>query len=166
MQVNRMNFLIVFRRCLCAVAIALILMSLACGGPGPDENGQGQSAESLPQLTDEVIRERLNGIRFGPVPEESGASEPISWRFFEDEPKEISIVEKNIQGTSATVLLDIKTRSSPRSRDPKYLEGQIRTEWELTSGMVLRRWEVVRTENISVKYKNLPKPSPQPSSAG
>jgi hypothetical protein len=146
-----------------ALIFGMTLLSLACGGPGPAETGQDGSTDGMPQLTDEVIRERLGGVRFGPIPEESGASEPISWRFFEDEPKEITVVEKNIQGTRATVLLDIKTRSSTRSREPRYLAGQIRTEWELESGVVLRRWEVVRTENISVKYKNLAAPPPQPS---
>lgn len=149
------------RSLLYAAILAVVVLSLGCG-PGPAENGQDGSAVGMPQLTDEVIRERLSSVRFGPIPEESGSSEPISWRFFEDEPKEITIVEKNIRGNTATVLLDIKTSSSPRSREPRYLAGQIRTEWELESGMVLRRWEVVRTENISVKYKNLPKPSPTP----
>ncbi|MDI1243690.1 MAG: hypothetical protein PSX80_17405 [bacterium] len=138
----------------------LILLSLACGGPG-DASLDG-TTEGIPQLTDEVIRQRLIGVRFGPIPEESGASEAISWRFFEDEPKEITIVEKNIHGNSATVLLDIKTTSGPRTRDPRQLAGQIRVEWQLESGMVLRRWEVVRTENISVKYKTLPKPPATP----
>ena len=136
----------------------LLALSIGCGGPGSGD----ASAEGLPELTDELIRERLNGVRFGPIPPEDGNDEPTSWRFFLDEPKEITIVEKNVQGTSATVILDIKTTSGPRTREPRYLAGRIRTEWQLNAGMVLRQWEVVGTENLTVKYRNLPKPSPQP----
>ncbi len=149
MQVNRLRSSILI--------FGLVLLSLACGGPGPGDANPDGSTEGMPQLTDEVIRERLIGVRFGPIPEESGASEPISWRFFPDEPKEITILEKNMQGNAATVLLDIKTASGPRTREPRQLAGQIRVEWRLESGMVLRRWEVERIENISVKYKSLPK---------
>ena len=158
MRVNSRNL----RTRLQASLLGLILLSLACGGPGPADTSADQYNEGIPQLTDEVIRERLIGVRFGPIPEESGASEPISWRFFPDEPKEIGIVEKNIQGNTATVLLDIKTTSGPRTREPRQLAGQIRVEWRLESGVVLRRWEVVGTENISVKYKNRPKLSSTP----
>jgi hypothetical protein len=149
----------VSRKISALTVVLLLALSIGCGGPGPDDS----SAEGLPELTDELIRERLNGVRFGPVPPEEGSGEPISWRFFLDEPKEITIVEKNVQGTSANVVLDIKTTSSPRSREPRQLSGRIRTEWQLNSGMVLRQWEVVRTENLTVKYRNLPKPSPEPS---
>lgn len=143
-----------------AVTLALLIaLSIGCGGPSPDD----VSTEGLPELTDELIRERLNGVRFGPIPPEDGNGEPISWRFFLDEPKEITIVEKNIHGTSATVVLEIKTTSSSRSREPRHLAGRIRTEWQLNSGMVLRQWEVDRTENLTVKYRNLPKPSPESS---
>jgi hypothetical protein len=67
-------------------------------------------------------------------------------------------VDKQIEGSRATVLLDIKTRSAPRARSQRYLAGQIRTEWALKTGWVLRKWEIVDTENISMKYKNLPNP--------
>ena len=136
----------------------LLALSIACGGPAPGD----PSSEGLPGLTDELIRERLNGVRFAPIPPEDGNGEPISWRFFLDEPKEITIIEKNVEGTSATVVVEIKTTSSPRTREPRYLDGRIRTEWQLTSGMVLRQWEVVGTENLTVKYRNLPKSSPEP----
>jgi len=150
------------KRSLIYVTLTVLLaLSLGCGGPVPDDT----ATEGLPELTDELIRERLNGVRFSQIPPEDGNGEPISWRFFLDEPKEITIVEKNIEGTSATVVIDLKTTSSSRSREPRFLAGQIRTEWQLTSGMVLRQWEVVKTDNLSVKYRNLPKPSPQPEAS-
>nr|MBA3351653.1 hypothetical protein [Blastocatellia bacterium] len=96
-------------------------------------------------------------------PEENGATEAISWGFDEDEPKEIVVVERQIEGVRATIVLDIKTTSAPRARDPRELSGQIRTEWELKTGWALRQWEIVKAENISMKYRNLPKPPAQNS---
>lgn len=117
----------------------------------------------MPELTDEIIRERINEAGVWDVPEENAVGDPISWRFDEDEPKEIAVVEKQVDGARATIVLDIKTRSAPNRRNPRSLAGQLRTEWELKTGWALRRWEIVRTENISMKYKNLPKPPAQNS---
>ena len=151
------------------LALSLLLGSvllLACGGPpssSPNEGQQSASSSDVPELTDEIIRERINGARVREIPEENGPGQPISWRFFEEEPKEIIVVEKKIDGARATIILDIKTRSTPRAREPRALTGQIRTEWELSTGWVLRQWEIVDTENLSMKYTNLPKP-PQENS--
>ncbi len=68
-----------------------------------------------------------------------------------------------MEGERATIIIDIKTNSSPGARSPRYLAGQIRTKWELQTGWALRTWEIVETENISMKYKNLPKPPAQNS---
>jgi hypothetical protein len=106
-----------------------------------------------------MINERINGAFLRDVPEENGAGEPTNWNFIHSEPKEIAVVDKQVGGDKATIVLDIKTRSSPRSREQRYLAGQIRTEWELRTGWVLRQWEIVDTENISMKYRNLPKPA-------
>ena len=139
-----------------------LALLLACSfGCAPSKQSQSDSASNeLPELTEEIIRERINDAGVWEVPEENGAAEPISWRFDEDEPKEIAVVEKQTEGARATIVLDIKTRSAPNMRNPRSLAGQIRTEWELKTGWALRRWEIVRTENISMKYRNLPKPPP------
>lgn len=121
------------------------------------------STDDLPELNEETIRERINGAFLRKVPEENAAAEPINWTFDEDEPKEIQVVEKQLDGARAVIVLDIKTATSPRSRDPRQLAGQIRTHWELESGWALRRWQIVRTENVSMKYRNLPKPPAQNS---
>jgi hypothetical protein len=127
------------------------------GGQSPSDSGPG----NLPELTEELIRERINYAFVREVPEENGAAEPISWSFDEEEPKEIAVVEKRVEGARATIVLDITTRSAPNVRNPRQLTGQIRTEWVLRTGWALRKWEVVNTENISMKYKNLPKPPAQ-----
>jgi hypothetical protein len=148
-------------------AIVLLAGLAGCGGPPPQSDGTQSTADSaqgdVPELSDDVIRERINNAWIRTVPEESGSGEPISWGFAEDEPKEITIVEKNVDGTRATVVLDIKTGTTPRARTPRQLAGQIRTEWELRTGWVLRKWEIVKTENVSMNYKILPKPLPQES---
>lgn len=148
--------------------LTLMLFFLAGCAPSSStgDAGQGSSGSAsadLPELTDDLIRERLNYVSIWEVPEENGTAEPIRWSFHESEPKEIVVADKQIEGSRATIILDIKTGSSAKSRNPRALAGQIRTEWELKTGWALRKWEIVRTENISMKYKNLPKPPAQNS---
>ncbi|MEJ7848222.1 MAG: hypothetical protein WKF92_09060 [Pyrinomonadaceae bacterium] len=157
-NVPRMTFL----------GLALLLACPFGCAPAPSQgNGtQGSSASAptdIPEITDELIHEWINNTGIRNVPEENGSAEPTNWNFDEDEPKEITVVEKQIEATRATIVLDIKTTSAPRARDPRYLAGQIRTEWELRTGWVLRKWEIVNAENISMKYRNLPKPPAQNS---
>lgn len=149
---------------LLAAFLGLALLLACSSGCAPARQNSSDSASGdLPELTDEIIRERINDAAVWEVPEENGTAEPISWRFDEDEPKEITVVEKKMDGARATLILDIKTRSSARMRNPRSLAGQIRTEWELKTGWALRRWEIVDTENISMKYKNIPVPPAQNS---
>ncbi len=128
-----------------------------------NQSGSASASNDLPELTEEMIHERINDAGVREVPEENGAAEPISWSFDEEEPKEITVVEKQMEGERATIVLDIKTSSASNARNQRYLAGQIRTMWELKTGWALRKWEIVRTENISMKYRNLPKPPAQNS---
>ena len=149
-------------------ALALLLScSFGCAPSASQGDGKQSSSDfnstDLPEITEEMIRERINNAYVRKVPEENGTAEPISWNFDENEPKEIAVVEKQTDGERATIVLDIKTGSAPKSREPRYLAGQIRTTWELQTGWVLRKWEIVKTENISMKYRNLPKPPVQNS---
>jgi hypothetical protein len=146
----------------------LLACSFSCAPSSPQGNGkQSGSASSasndIPEITDEKIRQEINDVYIREVPEESGTGEPISWRIDYDEPKEFTIVEKQLEGDRASMVIDIKTQSAPGARNPRYLAGQIRTKWELETGWALRTWEIVETENISMKYKNLPKPTAQNS---
>jgi len=145
------------------LGLALLLAcSFGCAPSSPGDGKQNGSASSasndLLEITDETLREEINDAYVREVPEENGAGEPINWSFDEEEPKEFTVVEKQIEGERATIIIDIKTTSAPGARTPRQLAGQIRTKWELQTGWVLRRWEIVETENISMKYKNLPKP--------
>lgn len=141
-------------------------MSMACGPSSPSSSSSGESGSgSVPELTKEVIDERINDAGVWDVLPESGTGDPISWRFDEDEPKEIVVVDKQVEGDKATIVLDIKTESSPRSRSHRQLAGQIRTDWLLRTGWVLRRWEIVNTENISMKYRDTAKTTPDNSNS-
>jgi hypothetical protein len=156
---------VIRKTCLFSFFLGAALLASACG-PGSPQNGQSppsSEANGLPELTEEIIRERINDAYVREVPEENGAGDPIFWNFDRDEPKEITIVEKQMDGPRATIILNRKTGSSPRTRNPRQLAGQIRTEWELRTGWALRKWEIARTENISMKYKNLPKTPEQNS---
>ena len=147
-----------------SVIVLLIACTIACGPPTSQNGAQAGDAAGgeIPELTDEVIRRRINDTRVYDVMPESGTGEPIPWGFDEDEPKEINILEKQIDGNSATITLDMKTQSGPHARIHRELSGRIRTHWRLESGFVLRRWEIVNTENISMKYRDLPKQAPTP----
>ena len=149
--------------------IFLLLAFFGCGGPPSSSTSPtgGQSADGgpMPEITQELIDERINDAWVGDVPEETGIAPPISWNFDRDEPKTVAVVDKQVNGTSATIVLEITTESSPRARSNSRLSGQIRTEWALRTGWLLRKWEIVDTENISMKYKNLDLPPPSNSNA-
>lgn len=133
-----------------SLLLLLLLSALAgaCeGGPPPEDQ--------LPEITVESIREDINGKRVE-VPAEDGAAKPSSWRFYPNEPKEIEIVEKQLAGDKATFVIDLRTRTSPRTEQQgmtKKLAGRLRLHYELQSGFVLRKWEIVQVENISFAYQ-------------
>jgi hypothetical protein len=147
-------------KCIYLFVMVLLFLFSGCGSSSSSaEQSAGPSSE-IPELTDELIYERINDAWVRNVAPENEGKEPITWSFDYDEPKEIKVVEKTLEGTRATLVLDIRTGSAPRARVNRQLAGQIRTEWELRTGWVLRRWEIVDTENISMKYRDLPPPSP------
>lgn len=141
--------LLVSRRA-CSLLLLLFLSALAgaCEGGPPPENPR-------PEITLEKIREDINGKQVE-VRAEGGASEPPIWRFYPDEPKEIEIIEKQLAGDQASFVIDMRTRTSPRSEEKGYtkrLAGRLRLHYELQSYFVLRKWEIVRIENISFAYQ-------------
>ena len=141
------------------ISVFALAGSFGCAPPSPNgASGAPAGSQAQPELTQAIIEERINDARVYDVPPETGTGGPIPWGFDEDEPKEIVVVDQQMDGRRATIVLDIKTQSSPRSRSQLYLAGQIRTMWELRTGWVLRRWEIVGVENISMKYRDIPKP--------
>jgi hypothetical protein len=135
--------------------LLLLLLSAfasACKAGPPPENPR-------PDITVETILEDLDRQRID-VPAEEGSSEPSSWRFFPNEPKEIQILEKKVAGDKAILVIDLKTRTSPRAEEQgikKRLAGKIRLHYELKSYLVVRKWEITGMENISFAYQKEPK---------
>ena len=78
------------------------------------------------------------------------------WRFFPNEPKEVEILEKHLAGDKAILVIDLRTRTSPRAEQQgikKKLAGKVRLHYELKSYFVMRKWEIVGMENISFAYQ-------------
>jgi hypothetical protein len=75
-----------------------------------------------------------------------------------------AVVAKQVDGERATIIT-CHTSKPVRARRSlaEIFRGPIRTTWKLETGGALRRWEIVETENVSLKYKNLPKPPTQNS---
>jgi hypothetical protein len=134
---------------LCAAACAT-----ACGG-----GAQQQSATNdRPALTPDNVREDINS-EWVRTPAADGKSEPINWGFARDEPKQIDILDQKIEGDAATFLIQMQTHTAPRARTARTLSGQLRLHYQLQSGLVFRKWQIVEIENVSFKYVNEPKPA-------
>jgi hypothetical protein len=133
----------------------LTLLSLtacvaACGGGQSGANSA--ASDQLPDLKVENIKDDING-RWVEVPAADGKSKPLDpWVFEHGEPKEIELVEQKIEGNTATFLINMKTHTGPRSRNPMSLSGQLRLHYRLDSGLVFRSWEIDDIDNISFKY--------------
>ena len=135
-----------------AFSLLLILLLPALAGACKP----GAPPEDLrPDITVETILEDLDRQRID-VPAEEGSSEPSSWRFFPNEPKEIQILEKKVAGDKAILVIDLRTRTSPRAEQQgikKRLAGKLRLHYELKSYLVVRKWEITGMENISFAYQ-------------
>ena len=132
--------------------------AVACGGaPSPPK-------DERPEITLETIKQQVNGEGVK-VLSADGKTPPIDWYFDRSEPKEIEIVDQKIEGDRATFLVNMKTRTGPRARNPRTLSGQLRLHYELQSGLVFREWEIVGIENISFKYVNEAKPDANSNAA-
>jgi hypothetical protein len=139
--------------------IFFIMLTLACacatspsGVAAPD--AANAKSDARPDITPEKIRHHIVGKSVGGVPEENNAAEPVNWLFLDEEPKEFNVVEKQMDGERATIVIDMQTRSTPDARNQRRLAGRLRLHYELQAGWLTRTWEIVEIENISMKYKN------------
>jgi hypothetical protein len=146
-----------------ALRAALLFAALAAASAcGPSSPPPKPSPDTLPELGDENIRETLLDSVVEEVPEENGAAKPIRWRFLEDEPREVTVVDKQMDGEKATVIVDVMTRTGSRSRSPKVLSGRLRLHYELKRVVFLRKWRIVDVDNLSMTYREEPKPDAAP----
>jgi hypothetical protein len=150
------------RRLTIALLFCIAAACAACGGGGQN-SGPALSAtpEQRPELTPETVRKAVVGAWVEDVPAADGKGKPENWGFDYNEPREMEIVEQKVEGDRATVVVNMKTRSHPRARNQKSLEGQLRLHLELETDFIFREWDVTEVENISFKYTTL-QPSPSP----
>lgn len=132
---------------------ALICSSACSSRSGADTRATSATPEARPQINEEKILRHLIGERVRNVPDENKAAEPISWSFDDSEPKELIVVEKQMDGDKATVVIDIKTRSKEGVTPPRHLAGRLRLHYELHTDLIFRKWEIVKIDNISMKYR-------------
>jgi hypothetical protein len=148
----------------------LTLLSLtacvaACGGGQSGANSA--ASDQRPDINLDNIKNDING-RWVEVPAADGKSKPLDpWVFDHSEPKEIEIVDQKIEGDTATFLVNLRTHTGPRSRNPMSLSGQLRLHYRLDSGLVFRSWEIDGIDNISFKYvKETPPPDANSNANG
>ena len=146
-----------------ALRAALLFAALAATSACAAGNeAQRPSGDARPALSDEKIRESIFDAWVEEVPEEKGAAKSITWHFRPDEPTEVAIVERQMDGDKATVVVDVTARSAPRARSPKVLAGRLRLHYELQTELFLRRWRIVDVDNLSMTYREEPKPDTAP----
>ena len=139
-----------------ALLFAVLAAASACNASPPPP-------DPPPALNDEKIRESIVQAWVQEVPEETGAAKPITWHFRRNEPTELTIVEKQIDGEQATVVVDVKTRTAPGSKSPRVLSGRLRLHYRVETELFLRSWRVVDVDNLSMKYRDEPAPAAQPA---
>lgn len=147
-----------------SLCLFLMLASACLSSCATSEQGGGgaqPTPEKRPELTDEKIGETIIGARVEDVPDEADAARPIDWVFYQNEPKNLTVIEKQVDGDKATVVVDVQTASAPKARYPRRLAGRLRLHYELQNEFIFRRWNVVEIENISMKYRNEPKKEEQ-----
>jgi hypothetical protein len=142
------------RRTLTLALLFVVACASACGGGGAQQSAN----DDRPKLTPDSVREDINN-EWVRVPAADGKSEVINWGFAREEPKQIDILDQKIEGDTATFLINMQTHTLPRARTPRSFSGQLRLHYELQSGLVFRKWEIVQIENVSFKYVNEPKPA-------
>ena len=158
--VNRsMRFNLTCNALRAGLLFAAFAAASACAA-GPE--APAPSRDARPALGDEKIRESIFDAWVEEVPEEKGAAKSITWHFRPDEPTEVAIVEQQMDGDKATVVVDVTARSAPRARSPKVLSGRLRLHYELQTELFLRKWRIVDVDNLSMKYREEPKPDSAP----
>ena len=60
--------------------------------------------------------------------------------------------------SSRTVVVDVTTRSASHAKYPKALSGRLRLHYELHTVVFLRKWLIVHIDNVSMKYREEPRP--------
>jgi hypothetical protein len=92
-----------------------------------------------PKITEEQLGKDIVGKNTG-----EGI---LSWQFEKDEPREIKILETHYSGNKATIIIDMKTESAPRSLTHTKMSGRLRLQYE----WIANEWNLVQVENLTFK---------------
>lgn len=70
----------------------------------------------------------------------------MSWKFAENEPREISIIEIKYDGDKATVIIEMKSQYVSFGKIIKRA-GKLRLHYE----WIVNEWNIIRVENLTFK---------------
>jgi len=69
------------------------------------------------------------------------------WKFEKDNPRQITIVQSNYSGDTATIVVNMKTGTGPKAIFQRKMAGKLRLHYEWVGGV----WTLVRVENLDFK---------------
>jgi len=106
---------------------------------------QGSSQNDLP--VEKIIRDVVG--RVVPITEARGDGAPTDWTFEADEFKQVEIVESQLTGNTASVVIFMTTRNNPGpDEDAVQVSGKLQLRYERANG----RWNLKAIENLNFRY--------------
>jgi hypothetical protein len=134
-------------------ALLLLGALAACGESPSDAAGsanvraadQGGSQNDIP--VEKVVRDVVG--RVVPITEASGEGAPTDWTFEADEFKQVEIVESQLTGNTASIVIFMTTRNNPGpNEDAVQVSGKLQLRYERANG----RWNLKAIENLNFRY--------------
>jgi len=105
---------------------------------------QGGSQSDIP--VEKILRDVVG--RVVPITEASGGA-PTDWTFEADEFKQIEIVETQLTGNAANVVIFMTTRNNPGpNEDAVQVSGKLQLRYERANG----RWNLKAIGNLNFRY--------------
>ena len=136
------------------LSIALLLGALTACGESPSGTAdsanvraadQGASQKDIP--VEKIVRDVVG--RVVPITEVTGDGTPTDWTFEADEFKQVEIVETQVTGNTASIVIFMTTRNNPEPKeDAVQVSGKLQLRYERESG----RWNLKAIENLTFRY--------------
>ena len=133
---------------------ALLLGALAACGESPTATAdsanvraadQGAGQKEIP--VEKIVRDVVG--RVVPITEVRGDGAPTDWTFEADEFKQVEIVEAQVTGNSASIVILMTTRNNPGpNEDAVQVSGKLQLRYERTGS----RWDLKAIENLNFRY--------------
>jgi hypothetical protein len=136
------------------LSAALLLGALAACGESPTATAdnanmraadQGAGQKEIP--VEKIVRDVVG--RVVPITEVRGDGAPTDWTFEADEFKQVEIVEAQVTGNSAAIVILMTTRNNPGpNEDAVQVSGKLQLRYERAGG----RWNLKAIENLNFRY--------------